>query len=165
MDIEFGEKLLWMVRQKNRLEKLNPGWECGMFVGVKATSCEVWAAIIGRSAGSEVGEENLCGRAVGREEQRILSSMCRGTKAEKTLKQTEIFQEHLKEQQRQERLLRGRWTHSEFARWRVHHEIPTSRRRMLKHTDTPRAVQVAEPCSKVAPGRRTRRSAERGSET
>ena len=29
-----------------------------------------------------------------------------------------------------------------------------------KHTDTPRAVQVAEPCSKVVPGRRTRRSAE-----
>ena len=42
--IEFGEKLLWKVRQKNRLEKLNPRWEYGVFVGVKATSGEVWAA-------------------------------------------------------------------------------------------------------------------------
>ena len=37
MAIEFGEKLLWKVRQKNRLEY-------GVFVGVKATSCEVWVA-------------------------------------------------------------------------------------------------------------------------
>ena len=32
---EFGEKLLWKVRQKNRLEKLNPRWEYGVFVGVR----------------------------------------------------------------------------------------------------------------------------------
>ena len=42
--IEFGEKLLWKVRHKNSLEKLNPRWEYGVFVGVKATSGEVWAA-------------------------------------------------------------------------------------------------------------------------
>ena len=44
MAIEIGEKLLWKVRQKNRLEKLNTRWEYGVFVGVKATSGEVWAA-------------------------------------------------------------------------------------------------------------------------
>ena len=34
MAIEFGEKLLWKARQKNKLEKLNPRWEYGVFVGV-----------------------------------------------------------------------------------------------------------------------------------
>ena len=38
MTIEFGEKLVWKVRQKNRLEKLNRRWEYGVFVGVKLTS-------------------------------------------------------------------------------------------------------------------------------
>ena len=45
--IEFGEKLLWKVRQKNRLEKLNPRREYGVFVGVTATSGEIWAATKG----------------------------------------------------------------------------------------------------------------------
>ena len=44
MAIEFGEKLLWKVRQKNRLEKLNPRWEYGVFVGVKVISGEIWVA-------------------------------------------------------------------------------------------------------------------------
>ena len=66
--IEFGEKLLWKVRQKNRLEKLNPRWEYGVFVGVKATSGEVWAATK-ESLQTEVGEKNLFGRAVERDQQ------------------------------------------------------------------------------------------------
>ena len=36
----FGEK----VRQKNKLEKLNPRWEYGVFVGVKVISGEIWVA-------------------------------------------------------------------------------------------------------------------------
>ena len=44
MAIEFGEKLLWKVRQKNKLEKLNPRWEYGVFVGVKVISGEIWVA-------------------------------------------------------------------------------------------------------------------------
>ena len=30
------------VRQKNKLEKLNPRWEYGVFVGVKVTIGETW---------------------------------------------------------------------------------------------------------------------------
>ena len=67
--IEFGEKLLWKVRQKNRLEKLNPRWEYGVFVGVKATSGEVLGGYQRRFAHSEVGEENPFGRAVEQDQQ------------------------------------------------------------------------------------------------
>ena len=42
--VEFGEKLLWKVRAKNKMEKLNPRWEYGVFVGVKAVSGEIWVA-------------------------------------------------------------------------------------------------------------------------
>ena len=42
--MEFGEKLLWKVRPKNKMEKLNPRWEYGVFVGVKTISGEVWVA-------------------------------------------------------------------------------------------------------------------------
>ena len=56
--IEFGEKLLWKVRQKNRLDKLNPRWEKGVYErrGLGGNQRG--------SAGSEVGEENPCGRVV-----------------------------------------------------------------------------------------------------
>ena len=42
--IEFGEKLLWKTRPKNKLEKLSPRWEYGVFVGVKTVSGEIWVA-------------------------------------------------------------------------------------------------------------------------
>ena len=42
--VEFGEKLLWKVRPKSRMEKLNARWEYGVFVGVKAASSEIWVA-------------------------------------------------------------------------------------------------------------------------
>ena len=42
--VEFGEKLLWKVRPKNKMEKLNARWEYGVFVGVKAVSGEIWVA-------------------------------------------------------------------------------------------------------------------------
>ena len=44
MAVEFGEKLLWKIRQKSKLEKLNPRWDFGVFVGVKADSGELWVA-------------------------------------------------------------------------------------------------------------------------
>ena len=44
MAVEFGERLLWKVRTKGRLEKMNPRWRFGVFVGVKADSGEVWVA-------------------------------------------------------------------------------------------------------------------------
>ena len=42
--VEFGEKLLWKVRPKNKMEKLNARWEYGVFVGVKGVSGEIWVA-------------------------------------------------------------------------------------------------------------------------
>ena len=44
MAVEFGEKLLWKIRQKGKLEKLNPLWDFGVFVGVRADSGEIWVA-------------------------------------------------------------------------------------------------------------------------
>ncbi len=41
LGVEFGEKLLWKVYQKDKMEKLNPRWEYGIFVGVKRRSGEV----------------------------------------------------------------------------------------------------------------------------
>ena len=42
--VEFGEKLLYKVRHKNKLEKLNARWEFGVFVGVRPESGELWVA-------------------------------------------------------------------------------------------------------------------------
>jgi hypothetical protein len=44
LGIEFGEKLLWKVRRKNKMAKLDPRWEEGVFVGVRRRSGEVWIA-------------------------------------------------------------------------------------------------------------------------
>ena len=44
MAVEFGERLLWKTRPKDKMEKLNPRWEYGVFVGIKALSGEVWVA-------------------------------------------------------------------------------------------------------------------------
>ena len=44
LGVEFGEKLLWKVRPKERLEKIQPRWEYGIFVGVKRKGGEVWVA-------------------------------------------------------------------------------------------------------------------------
>ena len=50
LGIEFGEKLLYMVKAKTKMEKLNSRWEHGVFVGVKRKSGEVRIA-------TEKGEE------------------------------------------------------------------------------------------------------------
>ena len=42
MAIEFGEKLLWKVRQRNRLEKHHPRWEYGSVCGREGDQCEIW---------------------------------------------------------------------------------------------------------------------------
>jgi len=44
LGIEFGEKLMWMKRTKEKMEKINPRWEYGIFVGVRRRSGEVWVA-------------------------------------------------------------------------------------------------------------------------
>ena len=44
LGIEFGEKLLYKVKAGSKMEKLNPRWEYGIFVGVKRKSGEVWIA-------------------------------------------------------------------------------------------------------------------------
>ena len=44
LGIEFGEKLMYKVKPKNKLEKINARWEYGIFVGVRRRSGEVWIA-------------------------------------------------------------------------------------------------------------------------
>ena len=44
LGIEFGEKLMWKVRPKDKMEKLNPRWEYGIFIGVRRRSGELWIA-------------------------------------------------------------------------------------------------------------------------
>ena len=48
LGIEFGEKLLYKVKIKNKLEKINARWELGIFVGVRRRSGEVWVAFKGQ---------------------------------------------------------------------------------------------------------------------
>ena len=45
LGIEFGEKLLYKVKPKDKNEKINPRWEYGIFVGVRRRSGELWIAI------------------------------------------------------------------------------------------------------------------------
>ena len=42
MAIEFGEKLRYKLKPKEKMEKLNPRWDYGVFVGVRADSGEIW---------------------------------------------------------------------------------------------------------------------------
>ena len=42
--VEFGERLLYKVRPKDKMEKLNARWDFGVFVGIRASSGEVWVA-------------------------------------------------------------------------------------------------------------------------
>ena len=44
--VEFGEKLLWMKRQKDnqKMGKIEARWEYGVFVGVRRRSGELWIA-------------------------------------------------------------------------------------------------------------------------
>ena len=44
LGIEFGEKVLYKRKSKDKMEKVNPRWEYGIFVGVRRKSGEVWLA-------------------------------------------------------------------------------------------------------------------------
>ena len=44
MAVKFGEKVLWRIRHTGRMAKMNPRWDFGVFVGVRADSGEVWIA-------------------------------------------------------------------------------------------------------------------------
>ena len=44
LGVEFGEKLMYKVKPKDKMEKINPRWEYGVFVGVRRESGEVWVA-------------------------------------------------------------------------------------------------------------------------
>ena len=41
LGIEFGEKLLFKVKKDVKMEKINPRWEYGIFVGIRRRSGEV----------------------------------------------------------------------------------------------------------------------------
>ena len=45
LGIEFGEKLLYKVRPKEKMEKINARWEYGIFVGVRRRSGELWISM------------------------------------------------------------------------------------------------------------------------
>ena len=44
LGLEFGEKVLYKVKQNSKQEKIRPRWEPGIFVGVRVKSGEVWIA-------------------------------------------------------------------------------------------------------------------------
>ena len=45
LGVEFGEKLVYKLKPKHKLEKINPRWAYGISVGVQRRSGEVWIAI------------------------------------------------------------------------------------------------------------------------
>ena len=45
LGIEFGEKLLYKVKPKDKNEKINSRWEFGIFIGVRRRSGELWISI------------------------------------------------------------------------------------------------------------------------
>jgi len=42
LGLEFGEKLLYKIKIKDKLEKINARWEYGIFVGIRQRSGELW---------------------------------------------------------------------------------------------------------------------------
>ncbi len=45
LGIEFGEKLLYKVKRKEKMAKIESRWEYGISVGVRKRSAEVWVAV------------------------------------------------------------------------------------------------------------------------
>jgi hypothetical protein len=45
LGLEFGEKVLYKVKPKEKMEKINARWEHGIFVGIRKRSNEIWIAI------------------------------------------------------------------------------------------------------------------------
>ena len=45
LGIEFGEKLLYKVKPKDKQEKINSRWEYAIFIGVRRRSGELWVAV------------------------------------------------------------------------------------------------------------------------
>ena len=135
MAIDFGEKLLWTVRQKNKLEKHNPRRQY------------------------EEGLQAVRIRLVGvRWEQQRVRETCAVEEEWHSDPEVdgELF-EALDARQRQRPQRRDQCEKSSSTRRGLHRESFTSRRETSKRT---RAVHDAEPCSKAAPGRRIRRNAE-----
>ena len=52
LGIEFGEKLLYKVKPKEKMAKIEARWEPGIFVGVRRRSGEVWIAVKGKVFGA-----------------------------------------------------------------------------------------------------------------
>ena len=50
--IEFGEKLLYKVKPKDKMAKMEAQWEKGIFVGVRRRSAEIWIAVKGKIFGA-----------------------------------------------------------------------------------------------------------------
>ena len=44
LGLEFGEKLMFKLKPKLKMEKINPRWEHGIFLGIRRRSGEVWVA-------------------------------------------------------------------------------------------------------------------------
>ena len=45
LGVEFGEKLLWKRKTAQKMNKVSPKWEYGIFVGVRGRSGELWVAM------------------------------------------------------------------------------------------------------------------------
>ena len=50
LGLEFGEKLLYKIKRGPKLEKINEGWQHGIFLGVRRKSNELW---VGTMSGIE----------------------------------------------------------------------------------------------------------------
>ena len=48
LGVEFGEKLLYKVKQTAKLEKVNSRWEVGIYVGVRRRSGKEWIVVKGK---------------------------------------------------------------------------------------------------------------------
>ena len=51
MGVEFGEKVLFKVRFKEKMAKIEARWEPGIFVGVRGRSGDFWIAVKGKVFG------------------------------------------------------------------------------------------------------------------
>ena len=77
LGVEFGEKLLWRKKAGSKMDKLNPKYEYGIFVGARPRSGELWVA----TAAGVVKARAV--RRIFRElrwsPDSLASGMCRGT--------------------------------------------------------------------------------------
>ena len=159
LGVEFGEKLLYKVKDGAKMAKARGRWEYAIFVGVRRRSGEVWLA----ADGKVFNARSL--RRIPKEDggERTASSglpECRGTDIRIRQKQMGTYRRQWKQKPDQLEDIKAR---ASFTLGKRCLGSFTSKKKIVKSTDIPEDVEDAATGLKDSLGNHTREHAEEGS--